>query len=66
MASTHLCDSCTCIPPNVKQQLRVLRDRRDTAAGGKQYWGDGARAMGLHECNEGLRLRRRGPASAAS
>ena len=28
---------------------------------GKQYWADGARAMGLQECEVGLRLRRRGP-----
>jgi hypothetical protein len=28
---------------------------------GKQYWADGARAMGLQECEVGLCLRRRGP-----
>ena len=62
MASSHLCESCQCIPPNLKSELRGLRDRRDTASGGKQYWADGARAMGLYETNDGLRLHRPGDA----
>lgn len=66
MASSHLCESCQCIPPPLKQELRTLRDRRDTASGGKQYWADGARAMGLIETEEGLRLRRPEGTSAQS
>jgi hypothetical protein len=71
MASSHLCESCQCMPPNLKNDLRILRERRDTASGGKQYWADAARAMGLEETEEGvLRLRRREgvgePASASS
>jgi len=46
------------IPPSLKNELRGLRDRRDTASGGKQYWADGARAMGLYETEDGLKLRR--------
>lgn len=61
MASTHLCESCQCIPPNLKNDLRLLRERRNTAGGGKQYWAEAARAMGIQETGEGgLRLRRRG------
>ena len=66
MASSHLCESCQCIPPPLKQELRTLRDRRDTASGGKQYWADGARAMGLQETDDGLRLRRPESGSAQS
>lgn len=65
MASSHLCESCQCIPPGLKSELRGLRDRRDTASGGKQYWADGARAMGLYETEDGLRLRRPDQAPAA-
>ena len=65
MASSHLCESCQCIPPGLKSELRGLRDRRDTASGGKQYWADGARAMGLYETDDGLRLRRPEQAPAA-
>jgi hypothetical protein len=71
MASSHLCEACQYMPPFLKNELRILRERRDTASGGKQYWADAARAMGLEETGQGcLRLRRRGvvgePASASS
>ena len=56
MASSHLCESCQCIDEPLKTELRTLRERRDTASGGKQYWADGARALGLFEADDGLRL----------
>ena len=58
MASSHLCESCQCIDEPLKTELRTLRERRDTASGGKQYWADGARALGLFEADDGLRLNR--------
>jgi hypothetical protein len=54
MASSHLCESCHKIPDEIKLELRRLRGRRDTASGGKQYWADGCRAMGLRETENGL------------
>lgn len=56
MASSHLCESCQCIDEPLKSELKTLRERRDTASGGKQYWADGARALGLFEAEDGLRL----------
>eukprot|EP00547_Thalassionema_nitzschioides_P004995 CAMPEP_0194204462 /NCGR_PEP_ID=MMETSP0156-20130528/3977_1 /TAXON_ID=33649 /ORGANISM="Thalassionema nitzschioides, Strain L26-B" /LENGTH=687 /DNA_ID=CAMNT_0038930485 /DNA_START=53 /DNA_END=2116 /DNA_ORIENTATION=+ len=56
MASSHLCESCQCIDNQLKQELKTLRERRDTASGGKQYWADGARALGLVEAEDGLRI----------
>jgi hypothetical protein len=58
MASSHLCESCQCIDDPLKMDLKTLRERRDTASGGKQYWADGARALGLYEADDGLRLNR--------
>lgn len=58
MASSHLCESCQCIDDLLKVALKNLRERRDTASGGKQYWADGARALGLYEADDGLRLNR--------
>ena len=58
MASSHLCESCQCINEALKRELRTLRERRDTASGGKQYWADGARALGLFEAEDGLRINR--------
>jgi hypothetical protein len=58
MASSHLVDACPCIDERMKVQLMALRQRRDTASGGKQYWADGAKAVGLYETESGLRLNR--------
>jgi len=58
MASTHLSDACQCIDDRLKVTLMTLRQRRDTASGGKQYWADGAKAIGLYETEDGLRLSR--------
>jgi hypothetical protein len=58
MAGSHLADACQCIDDRLKVTLMTLRQRRDTASGGKQYWADGAKALGLYETEEGLRLSR--------
>jgi hypothetical protein len=57
MAGSHLCQACQQIPVALKQQIRKLRERRDNASGGKQYWADGCRALGLYETEEGLRIK---------
>jgi hypothetical protein len=57
MASSHLSDSCSQIPPDVKKKLRDLRLRRGMARGGKNYWADAGRAIGLYETEDCLRLR---------
>jgi hypothetical protein len=57
MASSHLTDSCSQIPSEVKQKLLDLRHRRDTASGGKKYWAEAGRASGLQETESGLSLR---------
>jgi hypothetical protein len=59
MAGSHLCKPGVCphLPPLQQQQLKELRARRDNASGGKQYWADGCRALGLMETPEhGLRF----------
>ena len=38
MASSHLCLSCQTIPPSLKKELIRLREKKDNAGGGKQYW----------------------------
>jgi hypothetical protein len=56
MASSHLCQSCQQIPWHIKEEIKKLRERRDNASGGKQYWADACRALGLYETENGLRL----------
>jgi len=56
MATNHLHASCNQIPPEIRQQLCELRDRRDTARGGKRYWSDACQALNLVEDEQGLRF----------
>jgi hypothetical protein len=56
MASSHLSDCCSQIHPAIKQRLRDLRHRRETAGGGKEYWAEAGSAIGLYETEDGLRL----------
>lgn len=57
MASSHLCESCECIDGTIRERLQSLRQRRDTASGGKAYWADSCRKLGVYETEKGLRLR---------
>lgn len=57
MAVSHLCQSCLQIPAGIKEDLKKLRERRDNASGGKQYWADSCRAQFVVETeNNGLRF----------
>jgi hypothetical protein len=56
MAGSHLCEACQQIPNSVRDEIRKLRDRRDNASGGKQYWADGCRALGIFETESGLKI----------
>jgi hypothetical protein len=66
MALSHLITSCPKIPDKMKVELNELRQRRDNANGGKQYWADGCRALGVIETeNDGLRFVNRALQSSA-
>ena len=56
MASAHLCNHCQLIPDALRQELIILRDRKSSAGGGKQYWADGVRVLGVVETNDILRF----------
>lgn len=57
MASMHLCVQCTYVPDEVREHLVRSKDRKSSAGGGKQYWADGARELGIVEHDEtGLRF----------
>ena len=60
MANSHLAESCQLIGDDLKAAIKALRQRRDTASGGKMYWADGARALGIYEAVDGLRIAQRG------
>lgn len=59
MASAHLSNHCQLIPDILRQELILLRDRKSSAGGGKQYWADGVRVLGVIESNGTLRFDKR-------
>jgi hypothetical protein len=59
MASSHLCEHCQHVPPDIRKELLKLRDRKSSAGGGKKYWADGVRILGVFEDEDGLRYEKR-------
>jgi hypothetical protein len=59
MASSHLCEHCQHVPPDIRAELLKLRDRKSSAGGGKKYWADGVRILGVFEDEDGLRYEKR-------
>ena len=49
LASSHLCNHCDQIPQELRKQLNILKERKSSAGGGKDYWSDSARIIGVHE-----------------
>jgi hypothetical protein len=60
MASAHLGIHCQLIPDALRRDLTILRDRKSSAGGGKQYWADCVRILGVEECDGILRFRKQG------
>jgi hypothetical protein len=57
MAKNHLCRHCRLIPESNRGKLINLRDCKRRAAGGKKYWAEGARVLGVVQSNDGLRFK---------
>jgi len=55
MSKLHFLKSCTLIPENTKNQLKSLQSVSSRASGGKEYWAEGLRVLGIVE--EGGMLR---------
>lgn len=59
MAKKHLCDKCKAIPIDIKKKLTGLHGTSKTsrATGGREYWSECLRVLGVYEDNEILRFR---------
>jgi hypothetical protein len=57
LSTFHLCDNCTHVPENVRKRILLLRERKSPAGGGKRYWAEGVRCLGVTEDQNGLRFR---------
>lgn len=56
LASGHLCTHCDHIPTVIREELLILKEKKSSAGGGKDYWGDGVRIIGVYENDDGLRF----------
>jgi hypothetical protein len=63
MAKNHLCKRCRLIPDDVRDKITSLRVRKRRAVGGKKYWAEGARVLGVIQCEDSLRFKKREPAT---
>ena len=59
MASAHLGEHCQHVPAPLRDDLTRHKDRKSSAGGGKKYWADGVRVLGVFEDEDGLRFERR-------
>lgn len=58
MASGHLCEHCTHVPHPLRRQLLILRERKSSAGGGKDYWAETvSKALGVVEDSQNNILR---------
>lgn len=60
MASGHLCEHCQHVPAPLRAELLKLKERKSSAGGGKKYWADGVRVLGVREDEDGLRFEKKG------
>ena len=58
MVINHFSESCLSIPPQTRARLLDLKEHKSTTVlgGGKQYWANGARILGVCEAEHGLRF----------
>ena len=62
MATYHLMgeNGCQYIPNSIREELTGIdpkKKRKSSAGGGKKYWADGIRVLGVYEDENGLRFR---------
>jgi hypothetical protein len=56
LAVAHLGEHCQNVPDDIRATLVQLRERKSSAGGGKRYWADGVRILGVYEDRDGLRF----------
>jgi hypothetical protein len=56
LSLTHLATHCQLIPGEIRSELEQLRKRKSSAGGGKKYWADAAKVLGVYEDGDGLRF----------
>jgi len=60
MSKLHFCRTCKMIPKDVQLRLSHLQRVNRRAAGGKEYWAEGLRVLGVYEDGNVMRFREPG------
>ena len=53
LANGHLLEKCKHIPQEMREELCRLKSLKNLATAGKQYWAEGANALGVYEASDG-------------
>jgi len=56
MSKLHFLKACSLIPENTRNQLKSLQSVSSRASGGKEYWAEGLRVLGIVEEDGVLRF----------
>lgn len=64
MGKNHLDSNCTSIPVEIRNKLLKLKENKRRAGGGKTYWADSAKYLGIFEDQYGLRFSKEVPEEA--
>ncbi len=64
MSKNHLEYQCNAIPAKVREELLKKKEIKRRAAGGKTYWADSAKSLGIFEDQYGLRFTNAVPGEA--
>jgi hypothetical protein len=63
MAAGHILKKCTNVPESDRKNTLMLKEKKSSAGGGREYWSNAAGIMGILETAHGLRfLPRKGSA----
>ena len=57
MSKLHLCKTCHKIPEETQKKLIKLQKVNNRASGGKEYWAEGLRVLGIYEDGSVLRFK---------
>lgn len=59
LSQQHLLETCTFVPPQVREELCALKNKKSFATAGKEYWAETAKVLGVYEDQHGLRFEKR-------
>jgi hypothetical protein len=56
MAAGHILKKCNRVPESDRKNTLMLKEKKSSAGGGREYWSDAAGIMGIFETPNGLRF----------